>query len=142
MNHLLAIIGSLSWRSLLGGTTGEVMGVYLLVLFFKISAIVVLALRVFRMLQERARKEASRLCPTPVAAPAEIAALVTELARRGLEIGSDQLDESMEKLRIPRGDFQRFLDDLEVDHGLSVPASARAMSTSISGVIAALCRGR
>jgi hypothetical protein len=47
----------------------------------------------------------------------------------------------MELLRIPRGDFLGFLDELEEDHDLPVPAWARAMSTSVSGVIAALCRG-
>lgn len=48
------------------------------------------------------------------------------------------MDQSMEKLRIPPGDFLSFLDDLEQEHGLQVSDSARTMATSTSGVVSAL----
>ena len=131
-----------TWAFPLGKASEDVVNAYVLVLLFKISAFVFAAFQIFLRLQKRAENEASRPRSGALAAPAEIAALVAKLAHESLEIGSHQLDESMDKLRIPRGDFLRFLDDLEVDHGLSVPASARAMSTSISGIVAALCQGR
>ena len=138
MNDFLAS----TWAFPLGKASEDVVNAYVLVLLFKISAFVFAAFQIFLRLQKRAENEASRPRSGALAAPAEIAALVAKLAHESLEIGSHQLDESMDKLRIPRGDFLRFLDDLEVDHGLSVPASARAMSTSISGIVAALCQGR
>lgn len=137
MDELLAIPGAfLSW----GKASGELFAAYALVLFFKISAVVFLAFRVFLWLRTRSESEAGRLYAGSLTAPAEIAELVAKLARQNLEIGAEQLDEPMEKLRIPRGDFLRFLDDLEVDYGLSVPASARSMSASISGITEALCQ--
>jgi hypothetical protein len=139
MIHFLASFGSFPWQSFLGKAPME-SDSYLLRLFYLLCGLVGIAFGVFRRLQAQAQKEASRPRPAATIAPGEIASVVAGLAHSSLGIGSHQVNESMEKLRIPRGDFLRFLDDLEVDHDLSVPASARAMSTSISGVIAALCQ--
>jgi hypothetical protein len=141
MNNLITSVGAFPRGLFLGVTPGEQLDESLLLLFFAICGFLGGGHVIFRFLQARAEKDASYPRPVPLAAHAEIAALVAGLAHRSLDIGSDQLDEPMEKLRIPRGDFLRFLDDLEEDHGLFVPASARAMSTSVSGVIAAICQG-
>jgi hypothetical protein len=109
--------------------------------FFLLCSVVLVALRVFGLLPGQVQGKAGGPPSASGRPPAEIASIVSGLAQRSLSIGSHQLDESMELLRIPRGDFLGFLDELEEDHDLPVPASARAMSTSVSGVIAALCRG-
>lgn len=113
----------------------------LLLAFFFICAVVSIVGIAFRILRKQVKKNTERQQLIPKIPPTEIAALVSKLAQEVLEIGAHQLDEPIEKLRITKGDFLSFLDNLELDHGLQVPASARTMSTSISRLISALCRG-
>ena len=109
-----------------------------LIIVFAVIGIFLLIARTSAWAERAAKKAAQNPYTPPTIPPAELATLVATLAQDILGIGAHQLDEPMEKLRITRGDFLTFLDDLEQDHGLRVPASARAMSTSISGVVAAL----
>lgn len=104
-------------------------------------SILFLIARASDIAQGAAKKSQQDCYKPPAIPPAEVQALVAGLAQDVLGIGPHQLDEPMEKLRIARGDYLTFLEDLEQDHGLRVPTSARAMSTSISGVVAALCAG-
>ncbi|WP_367871399.1 hypothetical protein [Luteolibacter sp. Populi] len=113
----------------------------MLLAFFFICAVVSIVGIAFRILRKQVKKNTERQQLIPKIPPTEIAALVSKLAQEVLEIGAHQLDEPIEKLRITKGDFLSFLDNLELDHGLQVPASARTMSTSISRLISALCRG-
>lgn len=78
--------------------------------------------------------------PSEVAAmPAiEIRGLVERAAGDSLGIGGPQIERSMDDLKIPLGEFQRFLEDLQIDYGLEVPKHAWKGSTSIAGVVAAL----
>ena len=136
MNSLLENIGSV----FLARVSEEWINVSVLKLFFVISAVFGLAYRIFVGTHNRSGNVAADRRSDAIVDPARVTALVTKLAQESLGIGAHQLDDPMEKLRIPRGDFLRFLDDLEEDHGLAVPDSARSMSSSISGIVAALCR--
>ena len=101
-------------------------------------ALVFLFTRISADRRKQAQKNHASRRKTPPMPAAEITARVTRLAKEQLNIAPHQFEDSMEKLQIPRGDFLSFLDDLEQDHGLQMPPSARSMSTSISGLIADL----
>jgi len=138
MNYLTASMESFQGLS----SSGEApLGLedYLMRLFYLLCGVGGLVIGAIRWHKARADEEAGQSRPTPTVAPAEVAGLVGRLAQEILGIGPEQLNESMEDLRIPRGDYLGFLDELEEEHDLPVPAPARAMSMSISGVVAAIC---
>ena len=138
MNPLLGSFVSIPWQPCLGNASME-SEENLLRLFYLLCCLAVIVGRVLRSRHVQVQQEAGCPRPTVTVTPAEVGALVGQLAQEILGIGPEQLNESMEDLRIPRGDYLGFLDELEEEHGLPVPAPARAMSMSISGVVAAIC---
>jgi hypothetical protein len=106
---------------------------YPLLIIFPLGTVCGLhALKVLRSDPDARRKAHEE---TNEMSPQEIENLIRRSAYEHLGIDAAHSHLPLKDLKVPLGDFDRFLDDLQIDYGLKAPVHARNKNMSIEGVI-------